>query len=216
VGVEAPGTKGTRPDELLALLDWKRRIFDLYHEVRTAADPKQGWDAWRNVRDELFGGHPQSPLPEVGWAEFAGLSYFPYDPALRTVADVVAVDPESTQIGASGGTTITFERFGRALFTLFGEPQTLDLYWLEGYGGGVFLPFADDTSGAETYAAGRYLLDTVKGADLGGDDGALVLDFNFAYQPSCAYDARWICPLAPPANRLGAPIRGGERLSPAE
>lgn len=87
------------------------------------------------------------------------------------------------------------------------------MYWLEAYGGGVFLPLADATSGHETYGGGRYLLDTVKGSDLGGEDGRLVLDFNFAYNPSCAYDPRWACPLTPPANRLGAGIRAGERTS---
>jgi uncharacterized protein (DUF1684 family) len=94
-----------------------------------------------------------------------------------------------------------------------GEPRTLDVYWLEGYGGGLFLPFADATSGSETYGAGRYLLDTVKGADLGSSEEELVLDFNFAYNPSCAYDPQWVCPLAPAANRLGVPVRTGERRS---
>jgi hypothetical protein len=105
-------------------------------------------------------------------------------------------------------------RFARVRFELLGEPRSLELYWLEAYGGGVFLPFADTTSGRETYGAGRYLLDTVKGADLGGDDRALVLDFNFAYNPSCSYDDRWACPLAPPANRLDVRVEAGE-LSPA-
>ena len=99
------------------------------------------------------------------------------------------------------------------VFELAGREQSLDLYWLDGYGGGVFLSFADATSGTETYGACRYLLDTVKGSDLGERDGRLVLDFNFAYNPSCAYDPRWVCPLAPPGNRLPEPIRGGERLS---
>ena len=92
-----------------------------------------------------------------------------------------------------------------------GEPQALELYWLEGYGGGLYLPFADATSGDETYGAGRYLLDTIKGADLGLEHDRLVLDFNFAYNPSCAYDPRWVCPLAPPANRLAVAVRAGER-----
>ena len=76
----------------------------------------------------------------------------------------------------------------------------------------MFLSFTDDTSGAGTYAAGRYLLDTVKGADLGERNGKLVLDFNFAFNPSCSYDPHWVCPLAPPGNRLPAAIRAGERL----
>ncbi len=63
----------------------------------------------------------------------------------------------------------------------------------------------------ESYGGGRYLLDTVKGADLGGTDGRLVVDFNYAYNPSCAYDPQWSCPLAPPANRLTVPILAGER-----
>jgi uncharacterized protein (DUF1684 family) len=103
--------------------------------------------------------------------------------------------------------------FARTHFELAGEQQSLDLFWLDGYGGGVFLSFADATSGTETYGACRYLLDTVKGSDLGEHDGRLVLDFNFAYNPSCAYDPRWVCPLAPPGNRLPVAVRGGERVS---
>jgi len=88
----------------------------------------------------------------------------------------------------------------------------LDVHWIDVYGGGLFLPFADATNGRGTYGGGRYLLDTVKGADLGGDarSGELVVDLNFAYNPSCAYDPAWACPLAPPGNTLAAPVRGGE------
>ena len=201
-----------RPDELLALLDWKRRVFALYHEVRTASEPGVVWERWREVRDGLFREHAQSPLPDAVRARFDGLPYFSYDADLRTVAEIVDVERETILVAASGGGGIAFERFGRAVFALLGTTRTLDLYWLEGYGGGVFLPFADGTSGVETYPAGRYLLDTVKGADLGGDGGGLILDFNFAYHPSCAYDPRWVCPLAPPANRLDVAVRAGERL----
>ena len=75
--------------------------------------------------------------------------------------------------------------------------------------------FRDATNGQETYGAGRYLLDSAKSADLGGDreNGTLVLDFNFSFQPSCAFDPKWACPLAPPENRIDAPIRAGERLT---
>src|SRR5207302_1076236 len=103
-------------------------------------------------------------------------------------------------------------RFGRACFDLDGSPQMLELFWLEGYGGGVFLPFGDTTSGHETYGGGRYLLDTVKGSDLGEDGGRLVLDFNFAYNPSCSYDPRWACPLTPASNRLATAVTAGERM----
>ena len=114
---------------------------------------------------------------------------------------------------SSSTSGVQISRFARTRFELAGEQQTLDLYWLDGYGGGVFLSFADATSGHETYGACRYLLDTVKGSDLGERDGRLVLDFNFAYNPSCAYDPRWVCPLAPPGNRLPVAVRGGERVS---
>ena len=197
--------------EALDLLDWKRRVFALYAEVRAAADAEHAWLRWREVRDELFRTHSQSPVPPEARASFAELDYFPYDPALRVTAGVEAADPEVRAIGASGGETVSFRRFGLAVFELGGVSQTLELYWLEAYGGGVFCPVADGTSGRATYGGGRYLLDTVKGADLGGDRDSLVLDFNFAYNPSCSYDPRWVCPLTPPANRVPLEIAGGER-----
>ena len=181
----------------LELLDWKRRIFDLYAEVR-ASEPRAGWERWRAVRAELFRDHPQSPSPG-----YAALAYYDYDPALRFLADVEPVEEQAIEIDG-----FPFRRFAAATFEL----GSLELYWLEGYGGGVFLPFADETRGTETYGAGRYLLDTVKGSYLGLEGGRLVLDFNFAYIPSCSYDDRWACPLTPPPNRLPIPVRAGERL----
>ena len=88
----------------------------------------------------------------------------------------------------------------------------LSLFWIDVYGGGVFLPFRDATSGVETYGGGRYLLDTIKGADLGSIGGLVVLDFNFAYHPSCVHGDQWSCPLAPPENGLAVDVRAGERL----
>ena len=187
----------------LDLLDWKRRVFALYAEVRSEGDPVVAWRRWRDVRAELYAAHPQSP--KVG----ALPRYFDYDPELRTFAEVVACDPVPLRIQGSAGSEIAFTRFARARFALVGEPRELELYWLDAYGGGLFLPFGDLTNGNETYGAGRYLLDTVKGADLGGD-GGLVLDFNFAFNPSCAYADHWACPLAPPANRLPVRVEGGE------
>jgi uncharacterized protein (DUF1684 family) len=197
--------------DAIDLLDWKRRVFASYAEVRAASEPEQAWLGWRATRDELFRTHPQSPLPPDARARFDGLDYFSYDPALRVTAALEAAEPETRAIGASGGKTVTFRRFGVARFDLDGSAQALELYWLEAYGGGVFCPFADRTTGHATYGGGRYLLDTVKGADLGGDRGGLVLDFNFAYNPSCSYDPRWVCPLTPPANRLPLEVRAGER-----
>jgi uncharacterized protein (DUF1684 family) len=205
-------TASTATEELLDLLDWKRRIFALYAEVRAAASPMESWMRWQDVRDELFGSHPQSPVPRAQRESFSGLSYFPYDPELRVVGELVPLEQTAVGIGASNGAPIRFLRFAEARFELLGEMQVLDVYWLEAYGGGVFLPFGDATNGDQTYGAGRYLLDTVKGADLGSDGDGVVLDFNFAYNPSCAYDPSWPCPLAPPRNRLDIEIRGGESV----
>jgi hypothetical protein len=198
--------------DLFDLLDWKRQIFDLYRRIREDADPANAWRAWRVLRDELIATHPQSPLDRRRREAFAGLSYFDYDPAARVLATVGPVEPGALDIPVSRGDRYRFTRFGEAAFELYGRPLSLGLSWLEGYGGGVFLSFTDATSGDATYGSGRYLLDTVKGADLGMEGGRLVLDFNFAYHPSCAYDARWACPLAPPGNRLPVAITAGERL----
>jgi len=195
----------------LELLDYKRRVHALYARVRAEADPARAFAAWIAERDDLFARHPQSALPPERRADFGGLSYFPHDPGGRVLADVAAAERRRYDIPSSGGKAMAFERIGVARFALGGTPCELELYWLVGYGGGLFVPFADRTAGEETYGAGRYLLDTVKGADLGTRDGRLVLDFNLAYNPSCSYDPRWSCPLAPPPNRLRIPVRMGER-----
>ena len=199
--------------DVFDLLEWKRRIFELYAGIRSASDPSEAWLVWREVRDDLFRLHPQSPLPEEARAGFRGVQYFPYDRQLRVLAAVESAEPESLEIAGSAGPAVRFTRFGRAGFELAGERRSLELYWLEGYGGGIFVPFGDTTNGGESYCPGRYVLDSVKGADLGMEDGRLVLDFNFAYNPSCSYDPRWACPLCPPPNRLPIPIRAGERVS---
>ena len=110
---------------------------------------------------------------------------------------------------------MAFRRIGSVTVPFPAGERTLAVFWMEGYEGGLFLPFRDATNGHETYGAGRYLLDAAKSADLGGDigRGTLRLDFNFAYQPSCAFDARWACPLAPPDNWLDLPVRAGERIA---
>lgn len=170
------------------------------------------WTRWREGRDELFLSHPQSPLTEEARRSFAGIDYFDYDPGARALGEVLPADEHRYEIGASDGGSYAFTRFGIARFELYGSTRELELYWLDEYGGGLFLPFRDATAGRETYGAGRYLLDTVKGADLGMQDGRLVLDFNFAYNPSCSYDPEWSCPLAPPPNRVETGVRAGERF----
>ena len=196
--------------ERLQLLDWKQKVAALYQMIRATRDPSAAWTAWRAARDDLFQHHPQSPLPERHRGRRT-VSYYAYDPAARVLADVTDAPPATRDVAASDGAAYRFTRFADARFTLFGAACRLGLHWLEGYGGGLFLPFRDGTSGTETYGGGRYLVDTVKGADLGIEDGRLILDFNFAYNPSCAYDSRWSCPLSPPENHLPIAVRAGER-----
>ena len=123
----------------------------------------------------------------------------------------------SIELPVSAGGVMAFRRFGVLTIPFPEGSRRLEIYWMEGYAGGLFLPFRDATNGVETYGAGRYLLDAAKSADLGGDrdGGTLILDFNFAFQPSCAFDPKWACPLAPPSNRLDVAVRAGERLATA-
>ena len=104
---------------------------------------------------------------------------------------------------------VPFERAGIVHVPGVGD---LDVWWLASYGGGIFVPIKDARTDGATYPGGRYVLDTVKGADLGGGDGSLVLDLNFAYNPSCAYDPAWACPLAPPGNTVQVPVTAGELM----
>ncbi len=183
-------------DPYLALWDWRRRTAALYAAVRTAPDPISGWSAWRHGRDELFRDHLQTPV-EAG-ASFDDLSYFAYDPALRFTVGLQPKAGSAFTVDAGGDGVLRLRGFAetQGLAEAFG--RELMLFWVEGYGGGAFLPFADATNGTETYGGGRYLLDTIKGADLGArPDGLTVLDFNFAYNPSCSYSPRYVCPLAP-------------------
>ncbi|MEM9441268.1 MAG: DUF1684 domain-containing protein [Pseudomonadota bacterium] len=197
----------------LALADWRRRLNALYAEVRAEAEPEVAWRRWHRSRSQLFREHPVSPLAPDVRTSFKVIPVYPYDPDLRL--EVVAVPIEGPTETVPLDEDGEFRR--RPIARTRGLAPTvgaeLTLWWIEGYGGGLFLPFTDATSGRETYGGGRYLLDAIKGADLGSsEDGRLMLDFNFAYHPSCAWNDDWTCPLAPEDNRLPAPIRGGERL----
>jgi uncharacterized protein len=212
------------PGTELQLADWRRRIAELYADVRAFAeeDPEAAWKHWVETRERLFKTHQQSPVPAADRPTFRA-RHWPYDPALRFEA---TLDPEPAPTpGAltglplalpnSGADTLAFRRIGSLAIPFPAGERRLSLFWMEGYAGGLFLPFRDATNGAETYGAGRYVLDAAKSADLGGDpdQGTVVVDFNFAYQPSCAFDPRWACPLAPPENRLDIPVTAGERIA---
>ena len=198
----------------LTLLDWRRRVAALYAEVRAGTDPAAAHARWRAGRDELFAAHPDSPLLPEARAGFAGLPVAAYDPAWRFEVEVDAdVEPAHLEVPTGTDGVVRFDRIGVARLPDVGA---LDVWWLGSYGGGVFVPVKDASAGRGTYGGGRYLLDTVKGADLGGaaERGRLVLDLNFAYNPSCAYDPAWACPLAPPGNVLDVEVPVGERVPP--
>lgn len=202
--------------EHLDLADYRRRAGALYAGLRDDARPEpRRLVAFRAAKERLFGEHPQSPIPVAARRDFRGLAYWRHDPALRfelTLEPDAAAPP--TELPRSGaGDAIEFARIGWVSFTVDGAACRLAVYWIAGYGGGVFLPFRDATGGAETYGGGRYVWDSIKGADLGSHGDRLVVDFNYAYHPSCTYDPRWSCPLAPPENRVAIPIRAGERLA---
>lgn len=201
--------------EHLDLADWRRQVFAMYDALRhdTRPGPMRAV-AFRAAKDRLFAEHTQSPIPEhERLRAFRGLAYWRYDPdyAVRAPFEPDADSP-GTELPRSGEGTMGFRRIGLVRFSVGGQAAELAVYWIEGYAGGIFIPFRDATSGSETYGGGRYLWDSIKGAELGSQDGQLVLDFNFAYHPSCVYDPRWSCPLAPQENWLALPIEAGERL----
>ena len=192
----------------LELLDWRRRVSELFAAVRGRAATADTLTWFRSEKDALFKSHPQSPLPAAERVAFSGLSYWPFQPAMRVRARFTPAAGERYE------GEVSFVRIGQLDFELNGEQLGLGAYWIEGYAGGLFVPFRDATCGRETYGGGRYVLDTIKSADLGSDlmTSSVVLDFNYAYHPSCAYDPRWVCPLAPAHSQLTIPIRAGERL----
>ncbi|MGH3648554.1 MAG: DUF1684 domain-containing protein [Micromonosporaceae bacterium] len=197
----------------LDVLDWRRTVFELYRQVRAGPDPERAWQLWRDGRDELVGRHPASPLPPTARERFTGLRYAPYDPAKRyELLPVEPAEPARIEVPTATDGVVPFERVGQLRLPELG---TLDVWWLDSYGGGIFVPLRDASGrhpdlGQRSYGGGRYLIDTVKGADLGGTGDRLTVDLNFAYNPSCAYDAAWQCPLAPPGNVLTAPVYAGE------
>jgi uncharacterized protein (DUF1684 family) len=197
-------------EDYVTLLDWRRRVADLYSAVRAKVDTDApaAHALWRSTRDGLFRTHPQSPIPAAERPTFRGLPYHDYDPRFAKRGRIRPLPEERYDVGTSDGGVIPFVRFGAVDL----DVGSLEVFWLDAYSGGVFLPFRDATAGKTTYGGGRYLLDTAKSADLGAIGDELILDFNFAYHPSCRYDPKWVCPLAPLANRLQVAIEAGERM----
>jgi uncharacterized protein (DUF1684 family) len=194
----------------LEVADWRRTVFSLYEAVRAESDPAAAHRLWRDGRDELFARHPASPILPGDRDAFRGLPVADYDPAWRFELEIEEVGPATFAYDTGTDGTVVFERIGAVRVP---DAGPLDVWRLTSYGGGIFLPVKDGLHGRGTYGGGRYLLDTIKGADLGSDPAAnrIVVDLNFAYNPSCAYDPAWACPLAPATNTLAVEIPVGER-----
>lgn len=167
---------------------------------------------FRSEKDHSFATASDSPIPDAQRAAFAGLKYYAPDSTYRTTATFAphqagAITPENVQahFQLENGDGLSYA--GQIHFTLQGQPQQLAAYRAQGRPAEeLFVPFRDATSGTETYGSGRYL-------DLKlANDNSTVLDFNYAYQPYCAYNPQYVCALPPRANRLAIAIRAGERL----
>jgi uncharacterized protein (DUF1684 family) len=200
----------------LEVADWRRRTFALYEAVRHESDPAVGHARWRAERDRMFSQHPSTPVMEHDRASFTGLPVEPYDPAWRFEVELTEAAPAHFDFETGTDGIVPFDRLGIAEIPGVGS---LDVWRLTTYGGGIFIPVRDALAGRHggTYGGGRYLVDSIKGANLNTDAApdTLVLDFNFAYNPSCAYDPAWACPLAQPGNRVSVEIPVGERYSGA-
>ncbi|HSN12919.1 MAG TPA: DUF1684 domain-containing protein [Propionibacteriaceae bacterium] len=195
------------------VLDWRRRTATLYEAVRDTGNPRVGHALWVQGRELLLRHHPASPVPVGARDAYAGPSIAPYDGDYRFEVEVDRAVPETRRdVPTATDGVVPFELVGRVTLPGLGA---LDVWWAAVYGGGVFLPLKDATSGTASYGGGRYVVDTVKGADLGGGPDSLVVDLNFAYQPSCAYDDAWACPLPGPGNTLGVPVPVGELSGPS-
>lgn len=199
----------------IEIADWRRHVHGIYAEVRRLSniDLLVAHSHWIRSRNALFARHPATPLLPDDREAFESLPIAPYDPAWRFEVEVTA-SADNRRMDVETGTDgiVPFEHVGVAEVPGIGS---LDVWRLTSYGGGLFVPVKDALAGRPggTYGGGRYLLDTVKGADLGTGlrPSTLVLDFNFAYNPSCAYDPAWACPLAQAGNTLAVEVPVGER-----
>lgn len=202
----------------LEIVDYRRRVAEIYARVRDENIPiNVRWERFVENRNDLFAHHSQSALSDEQRKIFRGLDYFPYDPTLRYTANLDRdVKSGVIKFELANDGLIQIERIAKVRFQVEDQSVALTLFWIMGYGGGVFLPFRDATNGHETYGGGRYLLDSIKHADLGTLNDKIVLDFNFAYNPSCAYHPRWDCPLAPAENWVSVPVCAGEKSLQSE
>jgi len=170
-----------------------------------SGDPAQELDKFRKRKDQFFQRDRHSPLTPDQRDGFSGLNYYPDNPDLRLKLPLDTFDDqEEVQMATSTGEVAQYYRWGKIRFEVEGEPAELTVFAAPG-AGGFFLPFMDATSGGKTYGSGRYLEIEPAG------DGVFLVDFNYAYNPYCAYNEMWSCPIPPKENRLKVPIRAGEK-----
>jgi uncharacterized protein (DUF1684 family) len=164
---------------------------------------------FRHQKDQFFATEASAPIPRNERQQFQGLRYFDPDPTYRVEAELVRFDaPEVVQLGTTTGRITEHFRYGEVRFTLDGQECRLTAYKsvdMEGDSAELFLPFRDATTGQESYGAGRYLEVEEDGSD------HLILDFNLAYSPWCAYNDAYSCVLPPAENRLPVAVRAGEK-----
>ena len=202
---------------MLSLIDWRREIFEIYSDIRRESNGKMAWEKWRVKREELFKHHPESPPFNIKSipGSYAQPILYPYNPNFclssqykvlesSEILELITDDNSITRIQPFLKTTNLFEKLN----------IELTIFKILGYGGGLFMPFFDIgcSSKGDNYEGGRYLIDTIKGADLGESrKNELRLDFNFSYNPSCSYNSKWTCPIIKDYNIIPVLIDAGEK-----
>ncbi len=201
------------------LYDYRQRTFLMYRKrnslLQEDTNPAAVAQQFREEKDDLFLNHPQSALDNDQKSKFKGLSYFPYNPSYVIETEIIEIPPRAITVQKNAYESMTMTSVAQVTFAIKDQAATLSIYWLELYGGGLFLPFHDATSPDTCYGAGRYLFDTIKGSNflesMKNGKRTIILDFNYAYNPSCAYNKAWVCPLAPVENRIEPAIEAGEK-----
>jgi len=202
---------------LLSLINWRREIFSIYDEVRSEEDGIVAWNIWKDKREKLFKFHPESPTfdpkKQSGFNDVPVLYSYNQKFSLFSKFEQIS-NSEIIQLNTDENSITRLKPFIKTTNLKDFLGIELTVFKIEGYGGGLFLPFTDSgcKSGGAHYEGGRYLIDTVKGADLGElKTDELRLDFNFSYNPSCSYNSKWTCPILKDYNRISILVDAGEK-----
>ena len=202
---------------LLSLINWRREIFSIYDEVRSEEDGILAWNKWKDKREKLFKFHPESPTfdpkKQSGFNDVPVLYSYNQKFSLFSKFELIS-NSEIIQLNTDENSITRLKPFIKTTNLRDFLGIELTVFKIEGYGGGLFLPFTDTgcKSGGAHYEGGRYLIDTVKGADLGElKTDELRLDFNFSYNPSCSYNSKWTCPILKNFNRISILVDAGEK-----